>query len=90
MLARNGRGERARLGMAVSRQIDRRAARRNRIKRIIRESFRQRFSSAGPVVDFVVLARKESAMTGSEQLRDSLNRHWTRILSRLERPPQRR
>jgi len=90
VLARSGLGDRARLGMAVSRNTDKRAARRNHIKRIIRESFRQRFGAEAPVIDFIVLARKESATMSNEQLRDSLNTHWTRILARLSRPAQRR
>jgi len=36
-----------RLGMAVSRQIDKRAVGRNRIKRVVRESFRHFFDNAG-------------------------------------------
>ena len=87
VLARRSDLKRARLGMAVSRQVDKRAVGRNRIKRVIRESFRQRFSDCGPAVDFVVLPRPGSATISSRKLRLSLDRLWTRVLVRLgERP----
>jgi len=43
VLARTNEGDGSRLGMAVSRKVDRSAVVRNRIKRVIRESFRQSF-----------------------------------------------
>jgi len=84
VLARLGDGERARLGLAVSRQVDKRAVGRNRLKRVIRESFRHRFAGPGPVVDFVVLPRAESATICNRQLFQSLEKHWERVLARLE------
>lgn len=44
------------MGMAVSRQIDKRAVERNRIKRVIRESFRENIYSknATPEYDLVI------------------------------------
>jgi len=84
VLATAGRGSRSRLGMAVSRRVDKRAAVRNRLKRIIRESFRQRFAGVGRAIDIVVLPSSDSATISNEQLFRSLDRHWTRILSRLD------
>ena len=46
VLARRNEGDYSRLGMAVSRKVDRHAVGRNRIKRVIRESFRQMFGTA--------------------------------------------
>lgn len=46
VLARTNESEGLRLGMAVSRQVDRSAVGRNRIKRVVRESFRQSFPAA--------------------------------------------
>ena len=43
VLARRNKSDCSRLGMIVSRRVDRRAVGRNRIKRVIRESFRQSF-----------------------------------------------
>ena len=86
VLGRRDSGERARLGMAVSRQVDKRAVGRNRLKRVIRESFRQRFAGRGPAVDFVVLPRAESATICNRQLFRSLDKHWARLVARLEEP----
>jgi len=90
ILARRDGGGGPRLGLAVSRQVDKRAVARNRIKRVVRESFRQSFADSGLAVDFVVLARRESATISNRQLRRSLNSHWVRILERLGELPHQR
>ena len=87
VLARRSDGPNCRLGMAVSRQVDKRAVGRNRIKRVIRESFRQHLGDMEPAVDFVVLPRSESATISNWQLRHSLDKHWARILARLQDAP---
>jgi len=95
VLARRNEGDCSRLGMAVSRQVDRHAVGRNRIKRVIRESFRQSFravdktineSKTGaiiegnyPAIDVVVLPRREAATICNQQLFQSLQAHWSRI-----------
>jgi ribonuclease P protein component len=74
-----------RLGMAVSRKVDRRAVGRNRIKRIIRERFRQwcaKPHGADPYFDVVVLPRPRAAQADSAALACSLERLWPRIGSR--------
>ena len=79
ILARsNGRG-RPRLGMAVSRQVDRKATGRNRLKRIVRESFRRYFREQSPALDFVVLPRPASATICNRRLTRSLAGHWKRL-----------
>ena len=93
----------SRLGMAVSRQIDKRAVGRNRIKRVIRESFRhslQRQKEPGTAgegesikphtgVDLVVLPRRECASICNRQLFRSLDKHWLRITQALEQRKER-
>jgi ribonuclease P protein component len=95
VLARRNEGDCSRLGMAVSRQVDRHAVGRNRIKRVIRESFRQSFgiveisesgSKAGavierkaPGIDIVVLPRREAASICNHQLFQSLQAHWSHL-----------
>ena len=86
VLARAGAGGRSRLGMAVSRNIERRATRRNRIKRIVRESFRHYFDAEGlrgRPVDVVVLPRQACARAGNREMSQSLERHWARIVTRV-------
>lgn len=80
----NGLGY-SRLGMAVSRRVDPRAAARNRIKRVIRESFRLRHpaqsecSMKGVSRDYVVLPAASTASISNGELRRSLEEHWQRI-----------
>lgn len=67
----------ARLGLAISKKHCRQATGRNRIKRIVRESFRQH-QGALSGLDIVVL-NQPAARTGSNrQLFDSLRSHWQR------------
>ena len=83
----------ARLGMAVSKKVDKRAVGRNRIKRVIRESFGTHWGDFGTIdvddgdrlfPDIVVLPRRESATICNRQLSRSLDKHWARLSARLE------
>jgi ribonuclease P protein component len=68
---------RARLGMAVAKKRIRRASSRNRIKRLVRESFRHHAAGLA-ALDLVVISRSD----GSASNRDictSLARHWARL-----------
>lgn len=84
VLARDNRGENSRLGLAVSRQIDKRAVGRNRIKRIVRESFRHHYSRDGTCLDVVVLPRRETATMCNKRLFHSLECHWSRLENQFE------
>ena len=91
LLARDNALAQARIGMAVSRRVDRHAVGRNRIKRVIRESFRhwRARRHTGSVatgtgreargMDIVVLARPAAADASNEQLFQSLGRLWIRL-----------
>ena len=67
----------ARLGMAVAKKRAKRAVDRNRLKRTVRESFRCQEGMAG--VDIVVLPRESCVGAGNQELRNSLDKHWSRI-----------
>lgn len=69
-----------RLGMAVSRKVSKRAVERNRIKRLVRESFRARCAQL-PRLDVLVVARTSAASTDSPTLRADLDRAWQRLQS---------
>lgn len=69
----------ARLGLAISRKSLKRAVDRNRVKRIVRESFRLRQRELAGL-DLVVMARKGLPVADSKALRASLDRHWARLL----------
>lgn len=68
----------ARLGLAIAKRRVPKAVDRNRIKRIVRESFRHRIAEL-PAVDIVVLARSGVACRGNAELFASLDRHWRRL-----------
>ena len=82
-----------RLGMAVSRQVDKRAVERNRLKRVIRESFysflraRDESGCGGQgirqSIDVIVVPRRPAAELGNRQLFERLSQHWQRIDRRI-------
>lgn len=67
-----------RLGLAVSRRAVRRAVDRNRLKRLVRESFRRHAACLQPM-DYVVLARSGLERRDPAGIARSLARHWERF-----------
>jgi ribonuclease P protein component len=67
----------ARLGLAISKKNCRRANARNRIKRVIRESFRQQQHLLSGL-DVVVMNTPAAAMASNAEMFASLDKHWTR------------
>ncbi len=70
----------ARLGLAIAKRHILRAVARNRIKRQIRESFRNYQQELGSV-DIVVLARPEALHADKAALRAALLTHWRAVKS---------
>jgi ribonuclease P protein component len=85
VLARRNEGTAPRLGLAISRRAARRAHDRNRIKRLVRETFRR--SADLPPWDFVVMAKPTARATASDVLTDSLRRHFKRLGERAGHRP---
>ena len=75
VLCRHNEAERPRLGLAISKKNCRRATGRNRIKRIIRESFREH-QQALDSLDIVVINQAAAANASNRQMFDSLAMHW--------------
>lgn len=76
-----------RLGLAVSRKVDRRAVGRNRLKRLLREAFRSERARL-PAMDLVIIAKPEASKVDGEALRDDLTRLWKRLCALPAPPPQ--
>jgi ribonuclease P protein component len=75
VLCRDNSKDIARLGLAISKKNCRHASGRNRIKRIVRESFRQH-QVALTGLDIVVLNQPACRTAPNETLFDSLAHHW--------------
>jgi ribonuclease P protein component len=68
-----------RLGVVVSRKAARTAVARNRVKRQIRESFRQSQTALGSL-DIVVIGRAGIATQGNRALARSLETLWIQLI----------
>lgn len=68
-----------RLGLAISRKVARTAVARNRIKRVIRESFRH-WQDRLDALDIVVLGRAGVAAQSGKVLDDALEKTWKQII----------
>jgi len=77
VLARQGDKDRARLGLAISKKHCRHATARNRIKRLVRESFRQQQDMLAGL-DIVVINQPAAAKASNEEVFESLDEHWRR------------
>ena len=78
VLARLNENGYPRLGLAISKKKAKLAVTRNRLKRLIRESFRlnqHELCSA----DFIVLAGHKSANANNDRLLKSLEQHWQKL-----------
>ncbi len=70
----------ARLGLAISKRVSKRAVERNRIKRLLRESFR-RVRLQLPAVDLMVMAREEAAGVDGPLLLAQIDELWKKLLA---------
>ncbi len=75
-----------RLGLAVGLRVARTSVERNRIRRIIRESFRLNQHEL-PAVDIVVSARPRAYQAPGAQLRESLAILWKQVSERCALSP---
>jgi len=68
----------ARLGLAISKKNAKRAVDRNRIKRLVRESFRLNMHNMLSI-DLVVMAKPVTKSAENQQILQSLQQHWIRL-----------
>jgi ribonuclease P protein component len=81
VLCRANKLDHARLGLAVSKKHCRLATDRNRLKRIIRESFRQQ-QLALTGLDLVVMNRPRAEQQTNAVLFESLDKHWRQCVAK--------
>ena len=67
-----------RLGQAVSRRVSKRAVDRNRIKRLIRDSYRHMRLQL-PAIDILLIARTSAVQTPAATLREDLSILWAKL-----------
>lgn len=70
-----------RLGLAIAKKRVRLAVDRNRLKRLIRESFRD-IAPTLPGIDIVIMARDPAVTSNNEMVFASLTQHWQSLGSR--------
>ena len=85
LLARGNQLLHPRLGIVIGRKVCPRATRRNRVKRLIRETYRQRQAELEGL-DIIVLARGGIAALEPPALLERITGLWTRLLNRRNRP----
>jgi len=73
----------SRLGLVISKKVDKRAVQRNRIKRISRETFRNTTFAIN--CDFVVLARPKVTRLANKEIFNSINKLWSQAESKIMR-----
>ena len=69
----------ARLGLVIAKRQIRRAHERNRIKRLVRESFRQLPARERAALDIIVIARHAAEEHDNATIARALARHWQRL-----------
>lgn len=70
-----------RLGLAIAKKSVRLAVDRNRIKRLIRESFRHQTEL--PSIDIIAMCRKGAVELPSQEIRTQLDTQWRYICKKL-------
>ena len=83
VLARPNQLAHARLGVIVSKKNARTAIARNRLKRVVRESFRTHKELIN-ALDVVVICKQRSAVTINKTLANKLHKHWKFLGSHAE------
>jgi ribonuclease P protein component len=84
VLATDNDFDQARLGLALSKKRIKTAVARNRLKRLIRESFR-RHQHDLPNIDIVVIGQTRAAQVSNQVIFDCLDVHWKNLAARCKK-----
>jgi len=79
LLAISNDRDNPRLGLVISRKAARTAVARNRIKRLVRESFRNTQQPLGGL-DIVVIGRPGIALQANRVITESLDKLWEKLI----------
>ncbi len=83
VLARRSGKAPARLGLAIAKKHCRKASARNRIKRLVRESFRHHQAELFGI-DLVVMNQPAATLASNQELSSSLETHWQNTIRALK------
>ena len=84
LLARKNALHTSRLGLVIAKKHIRHAVERNRVKRLIRETFRVKQQQLAGI-DVIVLARKGMNDISNTALIEQLNIQWQRLIKRSQK-----
>lgn len=84
LLAKFNDTDHPRLGLTIAKKKEKTAVGRNRVKRIIRDSFRLNQHNM-PNIDIVVIARNDIGSATNQQLQKQLTKLWKKISQRCEK-----
>lgn len=87
LLARNNDQTHPRLGITIAKKRVKKAVQRNRLKRIIRESFRLH-SNSMPNIDIIVMAKSGCDTLSNEELHSLIKKSWNRLNKKCLRANQ--
>ncbi len=79
ILAKPNRRNAQRLGLVIAKKHVKKAVQRNRLKRLIRESFRTQHLGG---IDVIVLARKGACELENDEILSILNSLWKRVIKK--------
>ncbi len=81
----DNKGDKTRLGVITSKKVSKRAVERNRIKRLVREAFRNNKPILSGL-DIVVLTKQAACHTDNKKLFLSLDKHWQTLQKNAKNP----
>ena len=83
LLVRANGSDHPRLGLVIAKKKVRRSVDRNRLKRVVRDSFRLH-QAALPAADVIFMARNDLASLASADLHAALAQAWKRLRRKFE------